>query len=203
MNFIETESPVVVIDDFYTESELSLIWLELNFLTSAGKLLTPEQTHGARDHLNNQLKSNHGIFLEEVYQDRKFSDILTLNRKMFSPDINRSLISISPEYKYIHNINYDVTLLSYYENDDFYKGHRDRSVLSYVYWCNKEPKKFEGGDLYFEELDKTVPYKNNRLVIFPSHYFHQVSAVKMQEDTGSNGFSSFGRYALSTFGIIQ
>lgn len=203
MNFIETESPVVVIDDFYSESELSLIWLELNFLTSADKLLPPTKTHGAIDESNNQLKSNHGIFLEDVYQDRRFSDILTLNRKMFLSDINKSLMLISPEYRYIHNINYDVTLLSYYENNDFYKGHRDKSIISYVYWCNKEPKQFAGGDLYFEELNKTIPYKNNRLVIFPSHYMHKVSSVKMQDDTNKNKFSSFGRYALSTFGIIK
>lgn len=203
MNFIETESPVIIIDDFYTESELSLIWLELNFLTSASKLSSPKETYGAIDEHNNQLKSNHGVFLEDIYQDRKFSDILTLNRKMFLPDINKSLILVSPEYKYIHNINYDVTLLSYYENDDFYKGHRDKSVLSYIYWCNKEPKRFTGGDLYFEELDKIVEYKNNRLVIFPSHYIHKVSAVEMQDHNSKNNFSSFGRYALSTFGIIK
>jgi Rps23 Pro-64 3,4-dihydroxylase Tpa1-like proline 4-hydroxylase len=202
MKFIETDSPIVIIDDFYDEKEMSLIWLELNFLTSPSKLQSPKETYGATDENNNQLKSNHGIFLEDVYQDRKFSDILTLNRKMFSPDINKSLVSVSPEFKYIQNVNYDVTLLSYYQNDDFYKSHRDRSVISYVYWCNKEPKEFTGGDLYFEELDKTIEYKNNRLVIFPSHYMHVVSNVEMSEGK-TDKFNTFGRYSLSTFGIIK
>ncbi len=201
MKFVETDSPVVVIDDFYDEQEMSCIWRELNFLTSASKLLAPKDTSGAVDEHNNQLKSNHGVFLEDVYRDRKFSDILTLNRKMFSPDINKSLISVSPEFKYIENINYDVTLLSYYDDSDFYKGHRDRSVLSYVYWCNKEPKQFDGGDLNFEELNVKVGYKNNRLVIFPSHYIHVVSNVQMKE--GNTKFNTQGRYSLSTFGLIK
>lgn len=202
MKFIETGLPIAVIDDFYNEKELSLLWLELNFLTSANKLNPPKETCSATDDNNNQLKSNYGVFLEDIYQDRKFSDILTLNRKMFSSDINKSLVSIAPEFKYIQSINYDVTLLSYYENNDFYKGHRDKSVISYVYWCNKEPKQFTGGDLHFEELDATVGYKNNRLVVFPSHYIHVVSNVEMQEKDVNN-FSTFGRYSMSTFGIIK
>jgi len=70
MKFIETDSPIVVIDDFYNEKDLSLIWLELDFLTSASKLLPPKETSGAVDEANNQLKSNHGVFLEDIYQDR-------------------------------------------------------------------------------------------------------------------------------------
>jgi Rps23 Pro-64 3,4-dihydroxylase Tpa1-like proline 4-hydroxylase len=201
MKFVETDSPIVVIDDFYDDKEMSCIWRELDFLTSASKLLTPKDTSGAVDEHNNQLKSNHGVFLEDVYRDRKFSDILTLNRKMFSPDINKSLVSVSPEFKYIENINYDVTLLSYYDDSDFYKGHRDRSVLSYVYWCNKEPKQFDGGDLNFEELNVKVGYKNNRLVIFPSHYIHIVSSVEMKE--GNTKFNTQGRYSISTFALIK
>lgn len=203
MKFVETDSPIVVIDDFYDEKELSLIWLELDFLTNATKLQPPTETYGAVDKQNNQLKSNHGVFLEDIYRDRKYSNILTLNRKMFSPDISKILVSVSPEFKYIENINYDVTLLSYYENNDFYKGHRDKSVLSYIYWCNKEPKQFTGGDLQFEELNQAIRYKNNRLIVFPSHYIHVVSNVEMQEKDVSNKFSTFGRYSLSTFGIIQ
>lgn len=203
MKFVETDSPIVVIDDFYDEKEMARIWLELDFLTSASKLLPPKETSGATDEYNNQLKSNHGIFLEDIYQDRKFSEILTLNRKMFSTDITKSLVSVSPEYKYLQNMNFDVTLLSYYENNDFYKGHRDKSVISYVYWCNKEPKQFTGGDLHFEEINQTIAYKNNRLVIFPSHYIHIVSNVEMEEQDSKNKFSTFGRYSLSTFGIIK
>jgi Rps23 Pro-64 3,4-dihydroxylase Tpa1-like proline 4-hydroxylase len=203
MKFVETDSPIVVIDDFYDEKELSLIWLELNFLTDASKLQSAEETLGAVDEQKKQLKSNHGVFLEEIYQDRKFSNILTLNRKMFSPDIKKTLISVSPEFKYIENINFDVTLLSYYENNDFYKGHRDSSVLSFVYWCNKEPKQFSGGDLHFEELNQTIGYKNNRLIIFPSHYMHVVSNVEMEEQDIKNKFSTFGRYSMSTFAVIH
>lgn len=203
MKFVETESPIVVIDEFYNEKELNLIWQELNFLTSASKLQSPKETYGAVDEQKTQLKSNHGVFLEDIYQDRKFSNILTLNRKMFSPDIIKTLISVSPEFKYSENINYDVTLLSYYENNDFYKGHRDRSVLSYIYWCNKEPIKFSGGDLHFEELNQTIGYRNNRLVVFPSHYIHVVSNVEMEDKESKNKFSTFGRYSMSTFGIIK
>lgn len=203
MKFVETDSPIAVIDDFYDEEELSLIWLELNFLTNINKLHSPKETFGAVDKEHNQLKSNHGVFLEDIYQDRKFSDILTLNRKMFSDDIRKTLISVSPEFKYAENINFDLTLLSYYENNDFYKGHRDNSILSYVYWCNKEPKQFTGGDLYFEELETKIGYRNNRLVVFPSHYIHVVSNVEMEDKDDNNKFSTFGRYSMSTFGLIR
>jgi Rps23 Pro-64 3,4-dihydroxylase Tpa1-like proline 4-hydroxylase len=47
----------------------------------------------------------------------------------------------------------------------------------------KEPLAFKGGDFVFGSWDqkqatKTIPFKNNRMVIFPSRVFHCVTPVE-------------------------
>ena len=51
-----------------------------------------------------------------------------------------------------------------------------------LYGYVKSPQKFKGGDIYFEELDKKIEFKNNRMVMFPGWALHQVSPVVMDED---------------------
>jgi Rps23 Pro-64 3,4-dihydroxylase Tpa1-like proline 4-hydroxylase len=103
--------------------------------------------------------------------------------------------------KYIHHTNYDATLISYYEEKDYYKAHTDSSILTYLYWCHKEPKKFEGGDLTLPELDADITYKNNRLVVFPSWRLHEVTPIKMIEEV--HPYSGYGRYCITNFAYIR
>jgi hypothetical protein len=185
---------VVVIENFYSEEELKLIWRELKFLTNQNKLLPGAITGSAKDEFGNK-KTNWGLFLDAVYANRNISDILTLNRKLFNEDFVSNLIKLNPIFRILETCNNDTTLLSYYQNGDNYFSHTDLSALTSLYYFFKEPKKFVGGDLIFNDFNLKITPKNNMLIIFPGCYRHEVTKVEMD----NNDFDSSGRYCLSQF----
>lgn len=87
----------------------------------------------------------------------------------------------------------------------YYKPHRDNGEglyrerrLSYVYYFHREPKRFSGGDLhlYDGEVEEgsggVVSYfriepLHNSLVLFPSHYIHEITAVECDPDDFMSG----------------
>jgi SM-20-related protein len=103
--------------------------------------------------------------------------------------------------------NYEMTLkkgfecqLTAHNDGHFYMAHTDYSPntgtrvslreLTFVYYYHRQPKAFEGGELFiWDNLDdtvcppkvanqgKTIEPKNNRLIVFPSRYLHQVNKV--------------------------
>jgi predicted 2-oxoglutarate/Fe(II)-dependent dioxygenase YbiX len=188
MNYIK-------IDDFYSEEELSLIWEELKFLTYSHKLDPPQKT----GQQNPTMKKNDGIFLDSVYTDRNISNILKVNRKVFTKDVMKKYNDLSEMHENIFNCNSDTTLISYYENNGFYKSHKDNAVITALTWFFKEPRMFEGGDLIFSKSEEKIEVKNNTLIIFPSHMNHQVTSVKMD----GKAFSGNGRYCMSQFLSIK
>lgn len=190
---VTNKIPYVVIDDFYTEEELTKIWIELEYLTP--NLLSVDETNAAHD--NGVLKtSKRGAFLDQIYGDRRnFSHILTLNRKQFSADVMEELENYHPWFRYLSISDHDSTLLSYYEASDYYKAHRDSAMLTTLHWFYKEPKSFEGGDLMLEH-DSLIECRNNRVVYIPSVADHEVIPISMKDEDKDKGL---GRYCISTF----
>ena len=82
--------PHLILENFYNEEELNLVWEELKFYTKPGKLLEPKDFGGVVDKTN-----SHAIALDAVYINdkknnvnyRNLSNILTVNRKLFLPEI--------------------------------------------------------------------------------------------------------------------
>jgi Rps23 Pro-64 3,4-dihydroxylase Tpa1-like proline 4-hydroxylase len=183
--FFNEPVPHCIIRNYYTQKELALIWNEIEFLR--GKLKTPEQTGTARD-ANGPLKYNRGIFLDDLYSDRNLSNILTINRKLCHPEIISNIINKNWFYNYLipNDRLTDTTLLTHYFDGCYYKPHRDSACITSISYIWKEPKLFEGGELYFGTYK--VPIENNCMLIFPSCTEHEVKPV-----TGE------GRYALSQF----
>lgn len=184
-HFFTEPVPHCIIKNYYTDQELDLIWREIEFLR--GKLKLPDQTGTARDE-NGPLKNNRGIFLDEIYSDRKLSNILTVTRKLASPEITQNIINKHWFYNYLipGDRLTDSTLLTHYYTGCYYKPHRDSACVTCISYIWKEPKHFDGGDLYFGNYK--VPIENNCMLIFPSCTIHEVKPV-----TGE------GRYALSQF----
>ena len=181
------------IDDFYDEDELALIWEELKFLTYRHKLNPPLKTGQSKP----MMKKNAGLFLDDLYSDRNISNILRVNRKIFSKDVMKKYNDLSEMHENIFNCNQDTTLISYYENEGFYKPHSDTAVVTALTWFFKEPKQFTGGDLVFSAFNKTIEIENNMLLVFPSVVKHEVTAVSMEKDIPK--FSRLGRYCMSQF----
>ena len=76
--------PHLIIENFYNKEELELVWEEFKFLTKPNKLLEAKDYGGVVTHTN-----SHALILDEVYSKgyRKLSNILTVNRKLFTSDI--------------------------------------------------------------------------------------------------------------------
>jgi len=192
--------PHAIIQNFYDQEELSLIWRELDFLTSPHKLEHPS-LHGSNaiDELTGLSKTQSlGLSLDENYSgNRNISDILRLNRKIFHPEIIQTFESLSPLLGHLKIINENFTKIKYYENGDYYRKHEDTSRFTVVTYFYKEPKAFTGGDLYFNDYDYTIPIENNMLVFFVGCITHSSLDVKMNGDYPK--CSGYGKYVMNQF----
>jgi Rps23 Pro-64 3,4-dihydroxylase Tpa1-like proline 4-hydroxylase len=186
--------PVVIINDFYSDTACELIWQELCFLNNDQKMSGPEKTGTAFDKITNiPLKQNLGIMLDEIYADRKVSNILKENRKIFQKDIVDHLVDYHVFFRYLINSTMDNTVVQYYENSNFYKPHTDFATITAISWFYERPKKFQGGRLFFED-DSVVDCNYNRMIIFPSVLFHSVEEIIISD---SDRNQNFGRYSIT------
>jgi hypothetical protein len=187
---IEEPFPFLKIENLYDKDELKLIWQELDFLTT--KLENPENTGAAKDNEGKSLKNNSGLLLDDVYQKRNISNILSINTKLFLPEIINAFSDLSFGYQNIKKTNYDRTLISYYENGGYYKSHEDIAMYTAITWFFKEPKAFVGGDFYFTDYNLKIEIKNNITVLFPSFVKHSVDEVILE----NNNLIGCGRYSM-------
>jgi Rps23 Pro-64 3,4-dihydroxylase Tpa1-like proline 4-hydroxylase len=188
------ENPLIsIIKNFYSKKEMKLISEELDYLTD--KLLSPERTNSATEN-SKLLKKNKGLWLEDYYENNsKKSDILKLNTKIYEPNFLTSLISVNPIFRYLENSEYS-TLLSYYENSDYYKEHSDDSTLTILTYFFKEPKRFKNGSIKFNDFNVRVEVENNMTIIFPGCYLHEVDEISMLEEHRNK---KLGRYCMTQF----
>lgn len=192
--------PYIIIQDLYTEEEEILIKKELDFYLPS--LKGPDDTASARNMDTGELlKKNKGLFLDSVFSDRSVSRILEFNRKTFT--------LLEEEKKKIGHDNWffkkqktdeDHTLISYYEDGDYYLPHDDTALYTVLTWFYKEPKSFTGGDFVFPDYNVRIECKNNMTIIFPSIISHSVECVKVDEDKLNQGF---GRWCLTQFAAFR
>ena len=195
--------PYLIVKDYFSKKNVDLMLKELEFLTSSKKMgYSPPMNMAEGTKKNNQ------IGLDESYRNREVSDILMSLDKIYDDKkLIEMLFDMSFFYKCWFHTNYDSTLLAYYENSDYYKAHQDMAVVSIMYWLWKEPKSFEGGNIYLPEYDIKVPVERNQLMIMPSSTEHAVTEVKMKSkfEFGSTPqynttkFSGDGRYCIFRF----
>lgn len=190
-------------ENIFDNRELELIWQEAIFLCHEDKLLDPNEAGTARDAASNSLKKNKGVWIESVYYNKNISNYLKLYKKgiysIFRDKDN--LIKVDFNLKLFFNTNCDSTLMSYYENQDYYDTHFDNACYTYVFWLFKEPKKFSGGNLSFPEIDQSINVKSNMAVLFPSWTDHKVDKIQMHDTIES--YKCNGRFAFTTFFNMQ
>lgn len=195
--------PRIVIDDFFTSEEYTEVFNEINLLSKYFQ--DPEDTGAAKEIDSGRLlKDNKAIFLNDVYKDLKFSYIHTALNKIYCNEI-LDVITKSQEYYFNllwKDTNRDNTLISYYEDSQYYEPHKDSSLFTALVWLWEEPKSFAGGDLNLFYCENTYkhPVQNNQCLIFPGRVFHGVDPVKMNIKDMNQGK---GRYTLSKFIAIN
>lgn len=191
--------PHAIIDNFYDEDELKLIWQELDYYTYSDKLV-PASTIGGATRNGEKLPKHNGIALDEIYgNNRQISNILTCNRKVFDKNILESFASLSPLIWDLKELNQDHTIIKYYEDTDYYKFHRDEARFTCLTYLYKEPKAFTGGDLQFHQFDYIIPIVNNRLIFFTGCIDHASTTLNMNDNYKDKKFSGFGKYTITQF----
>ena len=196
---LQNKTPYVYIKNLYSEEELSELFSELDYLQSRPSIwLDPEASGSAMTPENTPLKANKGLWINHLYKQEGVSAILSHNMKIYSTGLAQKIAIEHSWFEYLLINSRFSTLLSYYENNNHYKPHRDHAVLTTLTWLYKEPKKFEGGELTLNEEAK-IPCENNSMLIFPSTCLHEVSPV-LFKDTNNKGM---GRYTITTFVTLQ
>ena len=192
-NAFEKPFPHLIVNNFYNDEELELIWEELKFYTKPGKLLEAKDYGGVVE------KTNHRALQLDVIYDgyRDLSNILTVNRKLFTSKILDVFAEIHESCWIAPMSDYDITKVRYYHDKEYYEAHTDKSfqflAFSYFY---KEPKKFTGGELFFPKHNYELTCENNSIIILPGWVKHGVKEVKIED---SNYYDGWGRYSITSF----
>ena len=194
--------PLMVINNFYNDFELALIWQELAFYTAPHKLLAAENYGGVVGKTNARALLLDDIYLDHSEEDdgknfRNISNILRINRKLFNCGVLDKFSELHGCCSLANKTNHDITKVRYYHNNEYYDPHTDSSThfLAFSYFY-KEPKKFKGGDLIFPKYDLKIPCDNNSMVIFPGWVEHGVRKVTIEN---SDYYDGWGRYAITSF----
>ena len=192
------ETPFLVVDNFYNKKEQKLIWTELDF--HKDNFVIDEGTANRGVAINNNGKSIANlsrIYLDELYKNkREQSNILQCYQKLFTREIINKYKEKTLAARTYAATNTDWSQVSYYENNNNYEEHFDEFIHSVLIWFYRKPKRFDGGDLIFTDLNETVKCKHNRMILFPSYYYHKVNKVIMKEQYKNKGL---GRFCLTHF----
>jgi hypothetical protein len=146
INILKDPFPHLIIENFYTEEELELIWEELKFLTKPGKLYDPGYIHGAiHPETGECLTKSRSIQLDISYNDKNLSNIITVTQKLFNHGFLNIFYDKFPQHKKILHTNYCYTKVRYYHDGDYYAPHTDinHDFLAFSYF-NKEPRQIIG-----------------------------------------------------------
>jgi Rps23 Pro-64 3,4-dihydroxylase Tpa1-like proline 4-hydroxylase len=152
-------------EDFLSEDQLASVWREVDMIFSA--MSTPEDCGASANK-----KSGKGFFAEEFVA-------------------NLTMPTVSSLSKSVEHIGRYTLLVNYYGDDDYYKPHTDDSVKTLTVFLSKEQDAFTGGDFKFNDLNVTIPFKNNSYVVFEKGLTHEVTPVHLKKSTG--------RYSLTYF----
>ena len=135
---------------------------------------------------------------------KKFEDIC---RKFL--ENNRDLLSRHFGSEAAEWETFSVALLAYGDGCFFSKhadiGHSfsEKRVISFVYMCHKEPKKFTGGELVIYSKNgsilKTIEPTNGLLVLFDPNLTHEVKPVHLPSDSFEDRRFVLVGWALVTY----
>ena len=145
--------PHMIVENFYNDDELKLIWEELDFYTKDGKL--------------------------------------------FDSAVLDAFSSVHDCCSIAKFCNHDTTKVRYYHDGDFYEPHTDNffQYLAFSYFY-REPKRFDGGELFFPKYNYSFKCDNNSLIMMPAWVEHGVTKVSIKD---SDYYDGYGRYAITSF----
>lgn len=195
INIITVPEHCAVIEDWFTDDELSQVYYELDHMVTPHLMYGNNARDGAAVVNGSHLKKGYGVFLDNVYpENRDLSPILKFSAKVFDGNFVAELCKSSSYFEQIKLSTRDNTVVNYYENNDEYREHVDISLYTACTYIWKEPKSFTGGDFYLRETK--ISLKNNMTVIFPGFVKHSAETVHMKVDDQNK---RMGRWSIAKF----
>lgn len=189
---------VLIIDNWFDKEELENVWKELDFYSCnnvferAESLKNTSKDPKTKKPLANSSRLDLGDFYKEKHFNVSF--ILKYLNKIRNEKFHQKIRELGPISSSFLVTNADDTIVNYYDKDEVYETHVDVFHFTILIYLNKEPKLFTGGDLELPELNKTIEYKNNRLIAFPSWYKHKSTQLK-----SNNVLNGYGKYSITHF----
>ncbi len=116
-----------------------------------------------------------------VFQDERLNRFRLILKKQITAKYQEvcNLLKITPLTDYGVDIQ-----LTYHNDGDFFKLHTDvgketeNRSLTFVYYFNKEPKQFDGGELViYSEPSNSISPQNNMIVFFKPDMYHEVTPI--------------------------
>jgi Rps23 Pro-64 3,4-dihydroxylase Tpa1-like proline 4-hydroxylase len=198
--YTDNTYPFLIIDNWYSPDELKKIWKELDFYHSLGRenIDRAEKTVIAKDSDGKPKGKSYRFYIDPIYSfiGRNKSNILNCREKFQKKEFHKKIEEHLKDYReFFPSTNADRTFVSYYENEDFYDEHFDSASFTMLIWLHKEPKMYQGGDFEIVNSNTIIESKNNRMILFPSYYYHKVHKLSMKDKNEEN----FGRYTITHF----
>lgn len=198
--YIKDGIDAIVIDKFYTESQLSEIMTELKWLTKPSIMV--DQSSLVSGEVNGVIQtSKRGVFLESVFKNFRHSAIIShCIDNTSSDEFKNKVLEHNTLYNSLFYCNVRDHLISYYENSDYYNPHTDSSFFTILSYFYNEPKQFDGGEIVLHSCNSNkqakIEVEHNRVIIIPSCTVHEVYPIKSEMN---NSLSGNGRYCVATF----
>lgn len=199
-NYIAHGIDAIVIDDFYSPSQLTDIFKELGELTNEKTMVADkDKLEAAVDIDGNFVTTKYGAWVNDV----TCSFVKYPMENFTKQEVFDKIVGFNSMYRILFHMNRRSHLVSYYENAGYYSKHVDASAFTILSYFHKEPKQFKGGDiiLHSSNFDKkvTIETRNNRVVILPSCTVHEVTPIEMT----SKILDGTGRYCCSIFASVE
>jgi len=180
-------------DNFFTNSELSLIMKELNYLTADKVILSDDAV--ASGAASAEMTTKKALWFNEFYREKHYSPTWRICDKIFQGS-TEEFANLSPINRNVLSTNNMSMLLSYYENNGYYKKHCDSCHATILLWFCNQPQRFTGGDLVFTDTNEILKFRNNSMIIFPSWADHEVIPTKLSAEYENK---QLGRYCVTIF----
>ncbi len=203
--FIYDPVPLIIIRDIFTKKENAEILAEV---IKNKENFKPAIAIGKIEEFRNNIISDYDMIYS---QDRTKSILLTLIDKNFN---NKKFIEIINSFVYPINLlgqtnTHESQVSRYGDQGQEYKYHIDsfaennNRMITLVYYFNKEPKKYKGGEIQFtrspisdgkifdkNETPITITPENNMMVVFSSKVAHTVLPTTSPKTFDKGRFSA-------------
>jgi hypothetical protein len=191
--------PFLEVEEIFKPKKHQEVLHELKWLESGNVFSGPERTGTARNPDGTVKKSNRGVFMTQIYADLSLSPLyLGIQESypyLFNQKTQKELWYMN---LYKQTPMYGGSLISYYEESNYYESHADNSTYTFLFWVwdESDGKKFTGGNLKFTDFDIEIECKDNCGVVFPGPINHEVTRIEMSKEYKGQGL---GRFAISEF----